>query len=39
MQSKISAGGKIVHAPVKKIVKFDLVCIRIGIGANIVTNF
>ena len=42
--SKISTWNKMVHAPFKKVVKFDLICIGIGIligigiGAFIVTN-
>jgi len=45
MQSTISTWDKMVHAPFKKVVKFDLICIGIGmgigigIGAYIVTNF
>lgn len=45
MQSqKISTWNKIVHAPFSKVVKFDLICMGIGvvigmgIGAYIVTN-
>jgi len=42
---KISTWDKMVHAPFKKVVKFDLICmgigavIGIGIGAFIATNF
>ncbi|MFB5608264.1 MAG: hypothetical protein ACE5RG_09225 [Candidatus Nitrosomaritimum yanchengensis] len=42
--SKTNTWNKMVHAPVKKVVKFDLICIGIGIligigiGAFIVTN-
>lgn len=46
MQSqKISTWDKTVHAPFKKVVKFDLICmglgivIGMGIGAFIVTHF
>jgi len=46
MQSqKINTWDKIVHAPFRKVVKFDLICIGIGIvigmgiGAFIVSNF
>jgi len=41
---KNSTWDKIVHAPFKKVVKFDLICIAIGvvmgmgIGAFIATN-
>ncbi|MHA7734137.1 hypothetical protein [Nitrosopumilus sp. S6] len=45
MQSqKISTWDKMVHAPFRKVVKFDLICMGIGvvigmgIGAFIVTN-
>ena len=43
--SKVSTWNKMVHAPFKKVVKFDLICIGIGIligmgiGAFIVANF
>ena len=45
MQSqKIDTWNKMVHAPFKKVVKFDLICMGIGvvmgmgIGAYIATN-
>ena len=42
---KVSNWNKMVHAPFKKVVKFDLICMGIGviigmgIGAFIATNF
>ncbi|MGY5147734.1 MAG: hypothetical protein ACW9W4_07035 [Candidatus Nitrosopumilus sp. bin_7KS] len=38
---KVSSWNKMVHAPFKKVVKFDLLCIAMGmpIGAGIATAF
>ncbi len=42
---KVKNWDKMVHAPFKKVVKFDLICMGIGtvigmgIGAFIATNF
>lgn len=42
---KVKNWDKMVHAPFKKVVKFDLICMAIGIvigmgiGAFIVANF
>jgi len=35
MKTKISTWDKMVHAPFKKIIKFDLICIGIGIVIGI----
>jgi hypothetical protein len=44
MKTQISNSNKIVHAPFKKVVKFDLICIGIGavigigLGAHLVAS-
>ena len=43
-KKKISALDKMVHAPFRKVIKFDLICMALGvvmgmgIGAYIATN-